>query len=71
MADVKKCDRCGTIYDPQASKSIYEPRMALVENFHEHANPSFMVTYDFCPECEEKLKQWLNEHKNKENQEEK
>lgn len=60
MADAKKCDRCGALYE----KPVCNPILQITQDNH----PYSPIHIDLCPQCYEELKQWLqdkNELKNK------
>ena len=66
MADAKKCDRCGALYD------IYDG-ITFITNGWEYnhmaifTNSSVSKTFDLCPNCMGKLIDFLkDEVKNKE-----
>jgi uncharacterized protein YlaI len=51
--DVKKCDRCGTIFSPSAAAEI---------SFR-HPNHAIRTYMDLCAECKESFIEWANEKK--------
>lgn len=59
MANAKKCDRCGNLYELysgiQIGKGGHFYHTALV------ANSNISRSYDMCPECMTKLKEFLTE----------
>ena len=68
MADAKKCDRCGNIYE---IKNVIDVSEVIISNFFSPIIPESarrknraMLTIkdycDLCPECEESLAKWFN-----------
>ena len=60
MEDIKKCDRCGTLYEmPERNKLTITKEIGFF-NFK---------TLALCPQCQKELEKWLEEKwiKNKEN----
>lgn len=54
--EAKICDKCGKAY----SKKLFEKTGAVFINHY--CRPLFenSVSYDLCPECFKKLKEWIN-----------
>ena len=70
MADLKRCDRCKDIFEPESSKDILlengrkrsaYPRLLQLARYTDFlrsgGNNSF---YDLCPECAFKLSKFLH-----------
>jgi hypothetical protein len=51
--DVKKCDRCGTVFPPSGTTEISYQKP-------EHTFRKFL---DLCTECWKSFKEWANEKK--------
>jgi hypothetical protein len=56
MANAKECDRCGELYKHSPLGACY------IVNY-KYLEPQ---TYDLCPKCYSSFTQWLNKHKQKE-----
>ena len=52
MANVKRCDRCGKIYERKNCNIRIEVR---------HATGSLVCDYDLCPDCAEHFRSENNE----------
>lgn len=52
MAQAKKCDRCGKLYEDDVG---YIPDITVKEYNHIYGE----YRYDFCPECQKKLELFL------------
>ena len=67
MADAKKCDRCGNIYEEKTT-SIYEVIISdffspIIPYSAKRKNKAINLikdVCDLCPECEESLNKWFN-----------
>jgi len=53
--DVKKCDRCGKVFEPEKQESVY-----TLSWKEEHVSP---VPYDLCSNCLDSLHDWLMMYK--------
>lgn len=51
MACAKKCDRCGKLYEELSCV----PDIRVIEYKHPYGD----YRYDFCPECQKKLEEFL------------
>lgn len=51
MANAKKCDRCGRLYE--IPKKAYPYTVSVKRTY----NDTFLLS-DICPECAEMLKNW-------------
>lgn len=62
MADAKKCDRCNNFYMPDDIEMYSIKRIiAIISTGTGETNK----TYDLCPECAKKLKDFMNNLRNK------
>lgn len=59
MALVRRCDRCGHIYDftSGASSDMFLKEFVLSRRSE---NDTRMVKVDLCPQCEKELKKWFD-----------
>lgn len=62
MADAKKCDRCESFYMADDIKMYDIKKIIVVVSTGIGENPK---TYDLCPECAKKLKDFMNNLRNK------
>lgn len=54
--NAKKCDRCGKLYEPEKEdRKRIEYKVVRIT----YKNSRYKKTLDFCPECEESLKEWF------------
>ena len=65
MANAKKCDRCGTLYEPYG---IIDRVRAEKNSIMVIGNIYGEITsrdefYDLCPDCMEELHEWLKGEK--------
>lgn len=58
MANAKKCDACGNLYDNPAFD--YE-RMQRIKMVKESYRGDYDYRYDFCDDCYKKLLKFLHE----------
>ena len=58
MADAKKCDRCGKLFEPYIDDKKFTKLIILVQNIDsgQHRNGS----YDLCKECNDSFLKWLS-----------
>lgn len=56
MADAKKCDRCGAFYTKCKPIKMGETQLSLSVS-----NSYSTRLFDLCPECVDKLNQYLND----------
>ena len=61
MASAKECDRCGSFYNNKSR--IFDNYYSVTEN----TPLIYGKSVDLCPDCENKLSEWVNEFKRKEN----
>lgn len=59
MANAKKCDRCGKLYERYSGIQIIQG--GNLYNTVHVANDFVRNSYDMCPECMTKLKEFLTE----------
>ena len=69
MADLKKCDRCGEIFEPLKSVTLstnFGNRDILpgLISFARYSNDTFSQ-WDLCPHCTEKFKEFMRTGKEK------
>ena len=58
MADAKKCDRCGKLYDPEEIDIDYSDmrlRYVILKDCHPYPE----MRLDLCKECHINLYRWL------------
>ena len=72
MADIKRCDRCGKVYERHAKKIKYKNVVyTMLENTNDLKFNGFVLSnyrgcydctlpYDLCPECLDSLLEWFN-----------
>ena len=65
MAEARKCDRCGGLYEiqynPPPQGGIKKPKYEVTENYYsknQHGDDE-SKRLDLCPLCVEKLKQFI------------
>lgn len=65
MADAKKCDRCGDLYEieynPAPLGGIKKPKYTVTDNYYSRNQHDDDVSrqLDLCPVCVDKLKQFV------------
>lgn len=60
---VKKCDRCGAIYEKNEKCKTKEARNGIVSEIATISEKGFIdEEYDLCDECIEKLYDWLKDN---------
>lgn len=64
MANAKKCDLCGKLYehynpDKRMTNTIFEVDMSL-----NGTDYILIKTHELCPECRDSFKLWLDSRKN-------
>lgn len=62
MADAKRCDRCESFYMADDIKMYDIKKIIVVVSTGIGENTK---TYDLCPECAKKLKDFMNNLRNK------
>lgn len=73
MAIVKKCDRCGKVYDTPEKTAVLSAFEKMAKAVYGFTDVTYSIRekitecVDFCPECEDSLEKWF---KNPENPEE-
>ena len=61
---VKKCDKCGAIYEKNEKRKTKEIRNEIVSTIATISEKGFIdEEYDLCDECIEKLYDWLKDNK--------
>ena len=58
MANAKKCDRCGKLFEPYIDDEKFTKLIILAQNIDsgQHRNGS----YDLCKECNDSFLEWLS-----------
>lgn len=54
--NAKKCDRCGKLYVPDKEKKDGYKLIRI-----SFKNSRYQKSLDFCPDCEESLKEWFEQ----------
>lgn len=62
MAEAKKCDRCGQFYDFYSKIVTIDRCNHKVNGFrYTFGNSNIIVNKDLCPDCLQKLFEFMNE----------
>lgn len=69
MADAKKCDRCGKLYEPYNKSRLYGTmRVSAFAFMIENRGYSLDERYDLCPDCMKFLQKWFKGKECEENE---
>lgn len=62
MSLARKCDRCGSFYSPESSRSKREEGFNAINLINRTFNNVAYSngTYDLCPNCLNSFLEWLN-----------
>lgn len=68
MADAKKCDRCGSLYEIKETNFIEDmaesaKRLMIYDSFRDVCD-KFESDFDVCPKCMQSFKTWWKDEKN-------
>ena len=58
MSDIKKCDRCGEVYDPLLTGITLDDEWWRYE-VRRDCHPYEEIKIDLCPDCRKKLCKWI------------
>ena len=65
MANAKKCDRCGTLYEEREANTFnyIAQHMARIYNAKTYDREVALLeeTFDLCPDCSKSLLRWFKE----------